>query len=168
MKKYIFIFLEDRIKCSLCSQTFCDKTYLKKHYLQKHKNVVDEEWINCPKCEKKFPSTLHLKIHNDLMHKPRPRMNKERNYYFCNFCQMNVVKTNRCKTYVNHCNDLHLSEVSAIWTLCDFCGLYILPKLILVHQQLKHTGRQCEFCTKLCSDHWYNHHVNTNHIYRKK
>ncbi len=39
---------------------------------------------------------------------------------------------------------------SAIWTLCNTCGLYLPPKGVKLHIKLKHMDKKkCSFCEKV-------------------
>uniref|UniRef100_A0A1B6I0B8 C2H2-type domain-containing protein n=1 Tax=Homalodisca liturata TaxID=320908 RepID=A0A1B6I0B8_9HEMI len=132
---------EQRIQCNKCKKTFCNRSKLLRHLvLHKPKELYT---IACYKCNKKFPSKYHFKLHLKLSHST--------NYYGCDDCG----KVFKHQTSLSkHKKKIHLSiKHEAQNFTCDICGKSFIYKNSLeahiIYGHLKEEKKyKCDICKK--------------------
>uniref|UniRef100_A0A1B6MMQ7 C2H2-type domain-containing protein n=1 Tax=Graphocephala atropunctata TaxID=36148 RepID=A0A1B6MMQ7_9HEMI len=141
-----------RFQCEKCQKTFSKKPKLLQHLaLHTPKELYT---ITCYKCDKKFPSNYHFKLHIKLVH--------SKLYYGCDFCG-NVFKHRT--SLRNHQRKIHSNPTEIVSNFtCDMCGKSFKYKNSLEdHIIYGHMKEKKKYTCDICKRNFIKHSAMLRH-----
>ena len=125
-------------KCSLCGMLCVKREDYKEHMLTHQKEVY-----SCEICQKDFPDSKRLKLHNYNSH---DKMNEDARTYACKECDKYFFSTKGLK---NHVKRFHTNEIPVY--NCALCTRTFLTTITLESHMTTHIKKDliCTACNKL-------------------
>ena len=137
-------------ECKICTKKVKTIREWLLHCNSKHQSEISQLWHFCKFCDYYFHSYQYFQRHTASVHTV--------NAINCAFCESNFFEK---KTWIEHSNAQHKSQIQDQWKFCDGCG--ILTPFDLdqnSHNQLFHQTsdgvanrmNRCQFCPKKFRD----------------
>ena len=154
------------IKCLFCASEFSTNLTFFNHAHSQHLAEIQNQWVNCEKCDKFRPSKISLNVHfkNCLV------LERKLSQIICKFCPLIFTSP---EEYQEHLDSSHqaLKKVEILTKNeleCEFCiheQIFVDKKSFLEHVKLVHSyevrankWKLCQICQLFYPEKWENNH----------